>query len=156
MSQGRQNPRHAPPIDLHTFRFWYPWRVRYRDCDQQGIVYFSVYLEYVEQAVMEYFRACGVPIASSIRDGDFDWAVVHAEIDYHHPAAFDDQLAVGIRVSSCGRTSFHIDFVIVSQESRELLTHGRLVLVSYDSRAKQSRPIPLSVREAIEKFEGVQ
>lgn len=32
-------------IGKDTFRFWFPWRVRYRDCDKQGVVYFAVYLE---------------------------------------------------------------------------------------------------------------
>ncbi|HSC71381.1 MAG TPA: acyl-CoA thioesterase, partial [Candidatus Methylomirabilis sp.] len=42
------------------FRFSFPIRVRYSEIDVQGIVYNSRYLEYVDVALTEYFRAMGV------------------------------------------------------------------------------------------------
>ncbi|MBI4736341.1 MAG: hypothetical protein HY766_09850 [candidate division NC10 bacterium] len=43
------------------FRLACPVRVRYSEIDRQGIVYYSRYLEYVDVALSEYFRALGFP-----------------------------------------------------------------------------------------------
>jgi acyl-CoA thioester hydrolase len=140
--------------ELESFRFWYPWRARYRDCDMQGIVYFSVYFEYVEQAIMEYFQQIGVPIGKTIHEGSFDWAFAHAEIDYRAPVAFDDLVSIGIRIPKRGRSSFEVHFAVVDAARERVHAHGRLVLVCYDSRSRRSCPLPDFVREKIEAFEG--
>ncbi|GBD20567.1 1,4-dihydroxy-2-naphthoyl-CoA hydrolase [bacterium HR28] len=141
-------------IGKDTFRFWFPWRVRYRDCDKQGVVYFAVYLEYIEHALMEYFRALGIDLRRTIEEGSFDWAAVHAEIDWRSPAVFDDELAIGLRVSRIGRSSFDVEFAVTNAEKNVLHAVGRLVLVCFDVRTRQARPVPDFVRQAVERFEG--
>lgn len=137
-----------------VFRFWFPWRVRYRDCDKQGVVYFAVYLEYVEQALMEYFRTIGIDLRRTIEDGSFDWAAVHAEIDWRSPAVFDDELAIGLRIGRIGRSSFDVEFAVMSGEKKVLHASGRLVLVCFDVQTRQAHPVPDFVRQAVERFEG--
>lgn len=117
-------------------------------------MYFSVYLEYTEQAVMEYFRHIGIALSETIRDGSFDWTVVHADIDYLRPARFDDLLHIGVRVLRCGRSSFDVEFVIADHDREAIHAFGRLVLVCFDSRVGQACPIPQLVREQIRKFEA--
>ena len=42
------------------FRFSFPKRVRYAECDPQGIVFNSRYLEYLDIGITEYWRAAGI------------------------------------------------------------------------------------------------
>ncbi len=159
--RGMEEPKKArsalsvrTDIGKDTFRFWFPWRVRYRDCDKQGIVYFAVYLEYVEHALMEYFRKLGIDLRRTIEEGSFDWAAVHAEIDWRSPAAFDDELAIGLSISRMGRSSFDVDFAVMDAEKSSLHVVGRLVLVCFDARMGEARPVPEFVRQPVGRFEG--
>ncbi|MFN3336410.1 MAG: acyl-CoA thioesterase [Thermomicrobium sp.] len=152
--EARSAPAGHTDSGKDTFRFWFPWRVRYRDCDKQGVVYFAVYLEYIEHALMEYFRTLGIDLRRTIEEGSFDWAAVHAEIDWRSPAMFDDELAIGLRVSRIGRSSFDVEFAVMNVEKTLLHAVGRLVLVCFDVRMRQARPVPDFVRQAVERFEG--
>jgi len=69
------------------------YRVPYADTDQMGVVYYGNYLTIFERARNELMRACGYTYRLCEAEG---WMlpVVHAEVDYHRPARYDDLLEV--------------------------------------------------------------
>ena len=69
------------------------YRVPYADTDQMGVVYYGNYLTILERARSELMRACGYTYRQCEAEG---WMlpVVHAEVDYHRPARYDDLLEV--------------------------------------------------------------
>ena len=69
------------------------YRVPYADTDQMGVVYYGNYLTIFERARNELMRACGYTYKQCEAEG---WMlpVVHAEVDYHRPARYDDLLEV--------------------------------------------------------------
>ena len=69
------------------------YRVPYADTDQMGVVYYGNYLTIFERARSELMRACGYTYRQCEAEG---WMlpVVHAEVDYHRPARYDDLLEV--------------------------------------------------------------
>jgi acyl-CoA thioester hydrolase len=69
------------------------YRVPYADTDQMGVVYYGNYLVLFERARNELMRACGYTYKQCEAEG---WMlpVVHAEVDYHSPARYDDMLEI--------------------------------------------------------------
>ena len=69
------------------FRFRTSVRVRWMECDAQGIVFNGAYLGYLEVAQAEYFRNLGFSIYRIARNGYFDSAVVKADLEFKVPGA---------------------------------------------------------------------
>jgi acyl-CoA thioester hydrolase len=134
--------------DATPFTFWHRERVRFRDVDLQQIIYYGKYLDYFDNALYEYLRSLGFETGGIDARHGFDTSVVHVEIDYVSPAAFDDLIDVGLRVTRLGRTSFDVQYEI--REAERVLCRAKLVLVNYDARMQQARLIPHSIRTAIE------
>ena len=78
-------------------------RVRYGECDAQGVVFNARWGEYVDVAATEYTRALfgGVPAASEL-----DWRLVKQTMEWHAPARYDDILDIRVRTLRVGTTSF--------------------------------------------------
>lgn len=136
------------------YRFACPIRVRYSEIDEQGIVYNSRYLEYIDVALTEYLRALGLQYHEMIEKQGFDPSLVKATLEFTRPARLDEELLIHARVSGIGRTSFTVDFEIVRQSGGELLTSARVVYVNFDKATQSSRPVPGEIRRRIEAFEG--
>ena len=136
------------------FRFSFPIRVRYSEIDVQGIVYNSRYLEYVDAALTEYFRAMGVRYQEMVEQHGCDPSLVKATLEFKRVARFDELLRVYARVTSIGRTSFQMEFQIVQGATEELITSAQIVYVNFDKHTQASRPVPESIRRRIEQFEG--
>ena len=89
--------------------------VRFRDCDPLGHVNNAVYLTYLEQARLHYWRALwgfgepGSPVPGVI--------MARAEIDYRMPAHYGQTLEIRIDLAAIGRTSFTYDYEIVDERA---------------------------------------
>jgi len=135
------------------FRFSCPIRVRYSEIDRQGIVYNSRYLEYVDVALTEYFRALGVPYQEMIERHGFDPSLVKATLEFKRAARLDEDLRVYGRITSIGRSSFSMEFRIIREEGGDLVTGAEIVYVNFDTATQSSRPVPEEIRRRIEAFE---
>jgi acyl-CoA thioester hydrolase len=135
------------------YRFSCPIRVRYSEIDRQGIVYNSRYLEYVDVALAEYFRALGVPYPEMVERHGFDPSLVKATLEFKAPARLDEDLRVHGRVTFIGRSSFSMEFQIVRQEGGGLVTGAEIVYVNFETATQSSRPVPEEIRRRIEAFE---
>lgn len=136
------------------FRFACPVRVRYSEVDRQEIVYYSRYLEYVDVAFTEYFRAVGFGYQELVEQHGFDPSVVEATLEYRRPARFDDLLHVRARVVAIGHASLRMEFEIGREENGEAVASVRIVYVNFNKANQTSRPVPDSIRRRVEAFEG--
>ncbi|MCW3057401.1 MAG: hypothetical protein JWO21_1370, partial [Solirubrobacterales bacterium] len=71
--------------------FVHQLRVRYGECDPQGIVFNANYLLYFDVAFTELWRACVGPWQEMV-DRGIDAVVADASLSFRAPARFDDQL----------------------------------------------------------------
>ena len=81
-------------------------RVRYGECDAQGVVFNPRYGEYVEVVVTEFVRALG--FGDDFVAGRLDYQLVRQTIEWRAPARFDDVIAAGVRAVHIGNTSFRL------------------------------------------------
>lgn len=135
------------------FRFFHPWRVRYNEIDGQGVVYNAHYLTFFDVAIYEYLRGLGFLQDREARASGCDFHVVRALVDYKAPLMFDDEFAIGIRVSRIGRSSITFASAILREGIAAPLATGEIVWVYTDQATKTPLPVPAALRAEIARFE---
>lgn len=130
-----------------TEPFRYLLRVRYGECDAQGIVFNARWGEYVDCAVAEYGRAVFGHIDSAVTG--LDWRLVKQTTEWHAPARFDDVLDIRVHTVRTGTTSFVL--------ATELYRFGEAHLASVETiyvmvdRAGAKVPVSDAARAALER-----
>jgi acyl-CoA thioester hydrolase len=129
--------------------FIHPLRVRYGECDPQGIVFNANYLLYFDVAFTEMWREAIGPWQEMVERG-VDAVVADAKISFRAPARFDDELELVVQVQWIGRTSLTTTIDVLRKD--ELLVAGELrhVCVSTDTWAKTD--LPGWVRDGLQRF----
>ena len=135
------------------FRFKTEFRVRWMECDAQGIVFNGAYLGYLELSTAEYWRNLGIGIYHLPRSGYFDLAVVKTTIEFRSPALVDEMVEAYVNVSRIGNSSMDMRMELYRPEPEALLTTIDAVYVGYDAATRTSRRVPDDFRELINRFE---
>ena len=132
-------------------------RVRWSEVDMQKIVFNGNYLNYIDVAIAEYWRAIGLPYPHGYVDRfSSDIFLRKATVDYLGPARYDDLIEVLVRVAKLGRTSMTFSFELWRREpelSTSPLVTAELVYVNADPETMRAVPLPEAVRDLISKFE---
>jgi acyl-CoA thioester hydrolase len=129
--------------------FVHELRVRYGECDPQGIVFNANYLAYYDIAVTELWREAIGPWQVMVERG-VDVVVAEANIGFRRPARFDDVIVLGARVGRLGTTSMTTEINI--RRDGELLVEGWLRQVFVDAKTWEKTEIPPWAREALGRF----
>jgi acyl-CoA thioester hydrolase len=124
-------------------------RVRYGECDPQGIVFNANYLLYFDVAFTELWREAIGPWQEMVERG-IDAVVAEANARFRAPARFDDVLALHAQVVRLGTTSLTTRIDVMRGE--ELLVEGRLQHVCVDAQTWRKTELPDWVREGMRRF----
>ena len=136
------------------FKYHSGLRVRWMECDAQGIVYNGAYMDYLEVGQSDYFRNLGFSIYKIAEKGYFDSAVVKVTMEFKAPARVEDLLDLYVRVSHIGNTSFTIDTEIYPQDSDKLIATAQVIYVGYDAGTGATRPVTDDLRHIISHYEA--
>lgn len=128
-------------------------RVRWMECDGQGIVYNGAYLGYLEIGQAEYYRNLGFAIYIIPQSGYFDFVVVKSTQEFKAPAKVDEIIELHVRVSNIGTTSLTLNLEIYAEGNDRLLTSIETVYVGYDTATESTRPVPDAIRGLVTHFE---
>ena len=134
--------------------FVHEMRVRFRDTDSQGHVYFGTYFEFCDEALSAYMHALGMPWQKLVKSGT-DMFYASASCDYRGSARFEELVCIEARIARLGTTSITSEFTI-RNEGGELLAEASLVSVCVDPSTRQKKPVPDAFREAVAAFEGAE
>ncbi|MBB4904602.1 acyl-CoA thioesterase [Actinophytocola algeriensis] len=121
-------------------------RVRYSECDQQGVVFNGHYLFYYDNALTELWRDRISPYQEMVGRG-FDVVVAEATLRYRSAARFDEVLDISMPVAHLGNTS-----LIIRPEYRvgeRLVADGEMRHVFVDSSTLVPKPMPDDIRSAL-------
>jgi acyl-CoA thioester hydrolase len=132
-----------------TAPFVHELRVRYGECDPQGIVFNANYLLYFDVAFTELWRAAVGPWQEMVQRG-VDAVVAEAGLRFRAPARYDDVLALEARVIDLGRTSLTTTIDVV--RDGQTLVEGRLRHVFVDAQTWDKTAIPDWVREGLHPY----
>ncbi|MFI7680405.1 acyl-CoA thioesterase [Actinophytocola sp. NPDC049390] len=121
-------------------------RVRYNECDQQGVVFNGHYLFYYDTAITELWRDRVGPYQETVSRG-FDIVVAEATLRYRSAARFDELVDIAMPVAHLGTTS-----MIVRPEFRvgdRLVADGEIRHVFVDPSTLVKKPMPDDLRAAL-------
>jgi len=121
-------------------------RVRYGECDPQGVVFNAHYFAYFDIALTELWREALGGYRAMMDEG-VDLVVAEATARYKAPARFDDELDLEVEVIRAGTTSMATSLRI--RRDGELLVEGEMVHVFIDRAALTKTPIPDRIRSAL-------
>ena len=144
-------------------------RVRYSDCDPQGVLFNANYLTYFDIAITELWREA-MGSYEAMRELGVDLVVAEANVRYLAPVRFDEEVDLLVGVASLGNTSIGTSFEVWpaagsgerppnpageggdGRSSSELAAEGRMrhVCIALDGSGKTA--IPEAVRSALAPF----
>jgi 4-hydroxybenzoyl-CoA thioesterase/acyl-CoA thioester hydrolase len=75
-------------------------RVQFYETDTAGVVHFSWYFRYMEEAEHAMWREAGLSIHAP--ESEFVWPRVAATCDYHRPLRFEQEFDIVIRIVEIG------------------------------------------------------
>jgi acyl-CoA thioester hydrolase len=124
-------------------------RVRYGECDPQGVVFNANYLAYFDIVLTELWREA-IGDYNAMVEAGADMVVAEATIRYRSSATFDDQLDFTAQLARLGTTSMvtHIE----AHVGDRLVVEGELRHVYIDPQTKQKRAMPDEIRAALEPY----
>jgi len=106
------------------------------------------YIRYFECAREQYLRMIGlIDLKPQMGIGTI---LAQSVCKYLKPLAYPDQITVGAKVKSIGKSSFVLEYIIVS-EKIGVSASGEEVIVIYDYNNSKKAELPFSMKEAIEK-----
>lgn len=121
-------------------------RVRYGECDPQGVVFFANYPVYLDDAVTELWRERIGPYAAMVEAGA-DMVVGELQARYLGSATFGDEIDVVIDVERVGETSLTCRWRV--ERDGDVLVDGMVRQVCIDPATKSKRALPDVVRTAL-------
>ena len=121
-------------------------RVRYQECDPQGVVYFARYLDFVDIALTELWRERFGSYKTLVESGT-DMVVAEATVRYRDAARFDDEIDIELAIGDLGRTSMVTRARIL--RGGALLAEASIRQVFIEPATRTKKPIPDEVRTGL-------
>jgi acyl-CoA thioester hydrolase len=129
--------------------FSHELRVRYGECDAQGIVFNANFLAYVDVVLTEIWRGSMGSYDALLATG-VDTVVAEANMRFRAPGRFDDVLRIEAGFDGLGTTSTTLKLWF--RRGRDLLCDADIRYVFVDVETWEKSPIPEAVREKLGPF----
>ncbi len=123
-------------------------RVEFSETDMAGIVHFSMFFRYMEEAEHALWRAAGMSISKA---GDPGWARVAAAFDFKSPLRFEDECDILVRIEEVSRRKVRYGFTFRHHD--RLVGSGTMTTVPVKKAADgslRSYDVPLEVVERLQ------
>jgi len=129
----------------HTFQT--TRRVEFRDTDAAGIVHFSVFFNWMEQAEHELLRHVGLSVMFHDAEGTITWPRAAARCDFQGSIRFEETAQIEVRITRLGTKS--VTYAFNFQGERGPLAAGEMTAVCcrlLPDGLLRSIPIPDALR----------
>jgi YbgC/YbaW family acyl-CoA thioester hydrolase len=128
--------------------FTYRRRVQFAETDLAGLVHFSEFFRYMEEAEHALWRAAGMSIA---RAGEqTGWPRLAASFDFRAPLRFEEEFDVQVRIADVTRKTLEYAFTIVRGDVR--IGEGRIKTALVSKRDGEPMKILELPPEIIDKL----
>lgn len=131
-----------------TEPFRHRLRVRWAECDPQGVVFNPQYLSYLDTALTELWRTIYPGGYAAMLEAGVDMVVAEANQRFRGSARFDDEIDVEVIVTRLGETGLTTSMTILRGDETLLDAQLRHVFINRGSAEKLR--IPDAVRAGLE------
>jgi acyl-CoA thioester hydrolase len=119
-------------------------RVQFHETDLAGMVHFSWYFRYMEEAEHGLWRDAGLTIASP--DDHLRFVRVSASCDYRAPLRFEDEFDVHIRITAIGSRTIEYACTMARGDTR--IAAGMMKVACVDTAANPPKAVDIPARIA--------
>jgi acyl-CoA thioester hydrolase len=124
-------------------------KIRYSDCDPQGIVFNGNYARYWDDAVTDWFEDLGFGGVELGGDIGADVVTARLEMDFKATATIGDTLVTTVEVERLGNTSMTLLLSTSRESDSQVVAAGKVIDVFVDPTGFRPIPVPESIRTAI-------
>lgn len=122
-------------------------RIRYKDTDRMGVVYYGNYLVFFEVGRAELMRDLGYPYSRVEKEG-YNLVVAEAAVKYRANVGYDALIRVMTTIGEVKGASVRFDYQVVGEDGRLLVT-GHTLHACINSAQKPIR-IPAELKRVME------
>jgi YbgC/YbaW family acyl-CoA thioester hydrolase len=108
-------------------------RVQFYETDAAGIVHFSWFFRYMEEAEHALWREAGLSIAPA--GAEIGWPRIAAAFDYHRPLHFEEEFEVSIAIAAINRKTIQYTCVITRGPTK--IATGNLTIACVRKRGRE-------------------
>jgi acyl-CoA thioester hydrolase len=126
-------------------------RVRYAECDAQGVLFNANYLTYIDHSVTELWRAAYGGYQRMLDQG-VDVVVAEASLRFLRSARFDQEVDAEMLVTHLGTTSLRSRHRLIDARDRAVLMVADTRHVWVDLETGDKTPIPDWARAGLEPW----
>jgi acyl-CoA thioester hydrolase len=130
--------------------FRHPLRVRFHECDPQGIVFNANFLAYADIAITELYREAFGSWQAAMEEGGIDMVVAEAKVRYLAPLRFDEEVELVASVTRIGTTASTT--LIAIERDGDAVAEVTLRHVVVDLETREKAPIPDLLRAGLERY----
>ena len=98
-------------------------KIYYKDVDQMGIVYYSRYYEYFEEARTELLESIGLDVTNVEKSG-ITLPVISSHCEYNKGAKFEQDILVKASIKSKPKSKLHIDYFVFIEKEKDFIVSG--------------------------------
>ena len=98
-------------------------KIFYKDVDQMGVVYYSRYFEYFEEARTELLASIGLGVTDVEKKGIM-LPVISSHCDYLKGARFEQNIIIRASISTEPRSKLQIDYSVFIENEKEHIATG--------------------------------
>ncbi|HKH23619.1 MAG TPA: thioesterase family protein [Solirubrobacterales bacterium] len=128
--------------------FRHTLRVRYNECDPQGVVFNANYLTYFDLTMTELWRELGG--YQAMVESGVDMVVAEVRLRYLAPLRFDDQFEAVVRIARLSETSMGVEIELVRAD--QTIAEGELRYVFIETGGGAKQPIPDPIRDRLSAY----
>lgn len=129
-------------------RYDHPIKVYYKDIDQMGIVYYSRYFEFFEEARTEMLSSIGLDY-SNVEENGAMLPVIEAHCEYKKGATFSQDIIVKTYIRELPKVKIKFEYKICPAGSDEILLTGYTVHASTNLEGKPVK-MPKYIRKILQ------
>jgi YbgC/YbaW family acyl-CoA thioester hydrolase len=118
--------------------------VLFHETDTAGVVHFSCFFRYMEEAEHAMWRAAGLTIYSP--GSDLHWPRVSASCEFKQPLRFEDEFDIDVRIDAIGTRTIRYACELMRQD--EIVAAGSMTIVcvrAHPGEPMRAVPIPADV-----------
>jgi acyl-CoA thioester hydrolase len=123
-------------------------KIRYSDCDPQGIVFNGNYARYWDDAVTDWFEEAGFG-GEELGGIGTDVVTARLEMDFKAAATLGDTVETSMAVERFGNTSMTVFVETKRASDGVVVVAGKAVYVFVDPDDFRPAPVPDEIRQAL-------
>ena len=128
-------------------------RVQFSETDVAGLVHFSNFFRYFEDAEHALWRAAGLSIHPD--NSPIGWPRVSAACEFHRPLKFEQEFEIVVRIAQITTRTIAYSGEISSNGERLATGHWKIACVTrLTDGTMKSAEIPASVAERLKPYQS--